>query len=117
MSKAEVMTILVLFHAADFRDLKRFYTKVACQYWHKDFPDLLSYNRFIELQRDSLVLLGALMQTRLGKCSGVSFVDSSKIAVCNNLRINQNKVFDGVAKSGKTSTGWFYGFKIHLMRQ
>ncbi len=55
------------------------------------------------------------MQTRLGKCSGVSFVDSSKIAVCHNLRIRQNKVFDGVAKRGKTSTGWFYGFKIHLM--
>ena len=55
------------------------------------------------------------MQTRLGKCSGVSFVDSSKIAVCNNLRIKQNKVFEGAAKRGKTSTGWFYGFKIHLV--
>jgi hypothetical protein len=115
LSRAEVMTILVLFHASGFRDLKRFYTKMVCQYWRKDFRHLSSYNRFVELQRDSLVLLGALMQTRLGKCSGVSFVDSSKIAVCHNLRIRQNKVFDGVAKRGKTSTGWFYGFKIHLM--
>lgn len=115
LSRAEVMTILVLFHASGFRDLKRFYTKVVSQYWRKDFPNLLSYNRFVELQSDSLVLLGALMQTRLGKCSGVSFVDSSKIAVCRNLRIKQNKVFDGVAKRGKTSTGWFYGFKIHLI--
>ncbi len=115
LSRAEVMTILVLFHASGFRDLKRFYTKVVSQYWRKDFPNLLSYNRFVELQSDSLILLGALMQTRLGKCSGVSFVDSSKIAVCRNLRIKQNKVFDGVAKRGKTSTGWFYGFKIHLI--
>ena len=115
LSRAEVMTILVLFQQSGFRDLKRFYTKVVCQYWRKDFPNLLSYQRFVEVQRESLILLGALMQTRLGKCSGVSFVDSSKIAVCHNLRIKQNKVFDGVAKRGKTSTGWFYGFKIHLI--
>jgi hypothetical protein len=115
MSRAEVMTLLVLFHRSGFRDLKRFYTKVVSQYWSKDFRHLVSYNRFVELQRDSLVLLGALMQTRLGKCSGISFVDSSKIAVCNNLRIKQNKVFAGAAKRGKTSTGWFYGFKIHLV--
>ena len=115
MSRAEVMTILVLFHRSGLRDLKRFYTKVVCQYWGKDFRSLLSYNRFVELQRDSLLLLGALMQTRLGSCSGVSFVDSSKIVVCNNLRIRQNKVFREIAKRGKTSTGWFYGFKIHLV--
>jgi hypothetical protein len=115
MSRAEVMTILVLFHRSGFRDLKRFYTKMVCKYWRTDFRNLLSYNRFVELQRDSLILLGAFMQTRLGKCSGMSFVDSSKIPICNNLRIKQNKVFEGVAKRGKTSTGWFYGFKIHLM--
>ena len=55
------------------------------------------------------------MQMRLGKCSGISFIDSTKIAVCNNLRIKRNKVFAGVAKRGKTSTGWFYGFKIYLI--
>ena len=115
MSKSEVMTILVLFHQSGFRDLKRFYTKVVCQCWQRDFRQRPSYNRFVELQRDALVLLGAFMQTRLGKCSGVSFVDSSKLPVCNNLRIKQNKVFEGIAARGKTSTGWFYGFKIHLV--
>ncbi len=115
MSRAEVMTIVVLFHRSGFRDLKRFYTKVVCQYWRSDFRNLLSYNRFVELQRDSLILLGGFMQTRLGKCSGVSFVDASKLAVCSNLRIKQNKVFEGVAQRGKTSTGWFYGFKVHLI--
>ncbi len=44
-------------------------------YYKRDFPDLLSYNRFVELQRDALPLLGAFMQMRLGKCSGISFVD------------------------------------------
>lgn len=115
MSRSEVMTILVLFHQSGFRDLKTFYTKMVARHWHKDFPDLLSYNRFVELQRDTLILLGAFMQTRLGNCSGVSFVDSTKVAVCNNLRIKQNKVFKAIARRAKTSVGWFYGFKIHLI--
>jgi len=115
LSRSEVMTILVLFQRSGFRDLKRFYTKLVSRYWQADFPDLLSYNRFVELQRDCLMLLGAYLQTRLGRCSGVSFVDSSKIAVCHNLRIKQNKVFAGIAHRGKTSVDWFYGFKLHLM--
>ena len=105
MSRSEVMTILVLFHRSGFRNLKKFYTELVSKYWRKDFPDLLSYNRFVELQRDCLILLGAFMQTRLGKCSGVSFIDSSKIAVCNNLRIKQNKVFEGRSKKRKNVNG------------
>lgn len=115
MSRSEVMAILVAFHGSGFRTLKAFYLKVIARYWRKYFPKLLSYNRFVELQRDCLILLGAFMQTRLGACSGISFIDSTKIAVCNNLRIKQNKVFSDAARRGKTSTGWFYGFKIHLI--
>lgn len=115
MSRSEVMTIMVLFHRSGFRYLKKFYQELVCKRWRKDFPNLLSYNRFVELQKESLILLGAFMQQRLGKCSGVSFIDSSKIAVCDNLRIKQNRVFAGVARRGKTSTGWFYGFKVHII--
>ncbi|HEV8158638.1 MAG TPA: IS982 family transposase [Pyrinomonadaceae bacterium] len=115
LSRSEVMTILIAFHRSGFRNLKTFYKSLIGVYYKHDFPDLVSYNRFVELQRDALVLLGAFMQVRLGKCSGISFIDSTKIAVCNNLRIKQNKVFKEIAKRGKTSTGWFYGFKIHLI--
>jgi hypothetical protein len=115
LSRSEVMTILVLFHRSGFRCLKKFYTDLVCKYWRKDFPALLSYNRFVELQRNCLILLGAFMQTRLGNCSGVSFIDSTVVAVCHNLRIKQNRVFEGIAKRGKTSVGWFYGFKVHLI--
>jgi hypothetical protein len=115
MSRSEVMTILIAFHRSGFRTLKTFYNSMIGVYYKGEFPALVSYNRFVELQRDALVLLGAFMQVRLGKCSGISFIDSTKIAVCNNLRIKQNKVFKEIAKRGKTSTGWFYGFKIHLI--
>lgn len=71
MSRSEVMTILMTFHQSGFRNLKMFYTKMVSKYWRKHFPKLLSYNRFVELQRDALILLGAFMQMRLGKCSGM----------------------------------------------
>jgi Transposase DDE domain len=53
--------------------------------------------------------------TRFGRYTGISFIDSTPIKVCHNMRINSNKVFRDLAKRGKTSTGWFYGFKVHLV--
>ncbi len=52
--------------------------------------------------------------TYRGQCTGVSFVDSTSIKVYHNRRITRNKVFSGIASRGKTTMGWFYGFKLHL---
>jgi hypothetical protein len=51
----------------------------------------------------------------LGDCSGVSFIDSTSLDVCLNQRIASHKVFAGLAARGKTSAGWFFGFKLHLV--
>lgn len=48
-------------------------------------------------------------------CTGISFVDSTTLDVCDTHRIQQHKVFQGIAQKGKSSTGWFYGFKLHLI--
>lgn len=50
-----------------------------------------------------------------GKVTGIAFIDSTSIAVCHNKRIQRNKVFTGLAKRGKTTSVWFYGFKLHLI--
>lgn len=68
----------------------------------------------MEFERDALIPLVAYLETKRGACTGISFVDSTKIAVCENLRIPQHKQFLDLAKRGFTSTGWFYGFKLHL---
>lgn len=55
------------------------------------------------------------MQTQNSdSCTGITFVDSTTLDVCDSHRIQQHKVFKGIAQRGKSSTGWFYGFKLHL---
>ena len=83
---------------------------------HHMFPKLVSYNRFVELQKTVAVPLALFIKkVLLGKCTGVSFVDSTPTRVCRNQRIHMNKVFKGIAARGKCSMGWFFGFKLHLI--
>ena len=114
LSLSEVMTILVLFHASGYRDLKSFYTRHVAEQMSGAFPNLVSYGRFVELQRDALAPLWCYLHTRFGECTGIAFVDATTLAVCHNLRIPQHKVFRDSARRGRSSMGWFYGFKLHL---
>jgi hypothetical protein len=115
MCLGEVMTILVLFHDSNYRTFKHFYLKHVCKNLRKEFPRLLSYNRFVEQMPRAFLALSLFLQTRMGACSGISFIDSTSLRVCHNMRINSHKVMAGLAARGKTSTGWFYGFKLHLV--
>ena len=112
---SEVMTILIAFHSSGYRNFKTYYREQVCRYWHAEFPSLVSYQRFVEFIPSTLLPLCAYLRTGLGSCTGISFLDSTPLAVCDNHRIPQHKVFDGVAQRGKSSTGWFFGFKLHLL--
>lgn len=112
---SEVLTILVLFHSSGYRNFKTFYLQFVQKHLVWAFPRLVSYNRFVELQRGALMPLWAFLVTRCGSCTGISFVDSTKLAVCHNRRILQHKQFADCAERGKTSVDWFYGFKLHLL--
>ena len=112
---SEVMTLLIAFHQSGYRTFKHFYEKHVCVYWCAEFPNLVSYSRFVQLKKEVLTLLKVYLSTHLGTCSGISFVDSTRLRVCENQRISSHKVFAGRAERGKTSMGWFYGFKLHLI--
>ena len=116
MSESEIITILICFHMGQFRNFKHYYLNYIATTLASDFPELLSYSRFIQIEHR--VVIPLLMFIRLigfGSCTGISFVDSTKIAVCHNKRIKSNKVFKGMAEIGKGTMGWFYGFKLHLV--
>jgi hypothetical protein len=81
-----------------------------------EFPDAVSYNRFVELQRKAMFPMALFLKLCcLGKCTGLSFIDSTPIRVCHTKRERSNKVFKGMAVKGKSTIGWFYGFKLHLV--
>ena len=110
----EMMTIVILFHQSNYRTFKYFYFYV-CDYMRKDFPQLISYSRFVYLMKNLFIPLFAYLLQRRGEITGIAFIDSTSIDICHNKRIKRNKVFKGLAKRGKTTSGWFYGFKLHLI--
>ena len=55
------------------------------------------------------------LNTRKGQVTGISFVDATRLPICSNFRATRNKVFEGLANWGKSSIGWFFGFKLHLI--
>ena len=111
---SEIMTILISFHTSGCRNFKAFYLNVVSRYWHNAFPNLVSYQRFIEWIPSTLIPLNVYLQSRLGTSTGIGFIDSTSIKVCHNRRIKSHRVFNGIARRGKTSVDWFYGFKLHL---
>jgi len=116
MSKAEIMLILILFHDSGYRCLKHFYLEKVCKHMRHLFPKVVSYNRFVELEKEVAIPLALFIKkVLLGKCTGISFVDSTPLRVCKNQRIHIHKTFKGIAQRGKCSMGWFFGFKLHLI--
>jgi len=112
---SEIITLLIAFHRSDFRSFKNFYLFIRQKYLHF-FPGLVSYNRFIELShRCAVAFMLYLHHVCKGECTGISFIDSTVLRVCHNKRIKRNKTFKDVATVGKSSMGWFYGFKLHLV--
>ena len=110
-----MMTIAIHFHQARYRDFKSYYTKYVQVYLRRAFPTLISYGRFVQLLPSILEPLCVFLHTCFGHCSGIAFIDSSALAVCHNRRIHSHKVFAGLAARGKTSMGWFFGVKLHLV--
>lgn len=115
LSLSEQMTIVVLFHQSGYRTFKWFYNTCVIRHLKHYFPSIVSYNWFVRLMSYLIFPLYCYLQTRLGKSTGISFIDSTTIVVCHNRRIHSHKVFKGIAKRGKSSTGWFFGFKVHII--
>lgn len=112
---SEIMTILIHFHQSQYRTFKAYYMYHVLQHLQSEFPQLVGYTRFVQLMPRVLSLLCAYLFSLFGACSGISFVDSTFLAVCDNRRIHAHKVFAGLARRGRGSMGWCFGFKLHLV--
>lgn len=115
LSDSEIMTIMIHFHQSHYRDFKAFYQRHVAVYLRSEFPELVSYSRFVELMSRVLVPLCAYLKSRYDTGTGIAYIDSTRIPVCHNKRITRNRVFTDMARLGKSTMGWFYGFKLHLI--
>lgn len=112
---SEVITLVIAFHGSGARTFKDFYTLTVLPHWRKAFPNLVSYNRFVELMPWCLMLLCCFLNTRKGEMTGIAYIDSTPLEVCHPARARGHKVFQNLVGWGKSSTGWKFGFKLHLV--
>ncbi len=115
LSESEMMSILIFYHHSGMKCFKYYYNRIVKTLMKSHFPLLVSYNRFIELIPRYMTHLWVFLNSvRMGEQTGFAYMDSKKLTVCHNRRINQHKVFKGLATRGHCSVGWFFGFKLFL---
>jgi hypothetical protein len=115
LALSEILTLRVDFHWSHSQTFKPYYTEYVLVHLHPYFPQLVGSHRLVELMPRALVPLGCSLATRKGHRTGIAFIDSPPLAVCDNHRIPTHQVCEGLARRGKTSMGWLYGFKLPLI--
>ena len=117
LNGSEVCTILVAYHHSGYKCFEYYYRQLILKRYADYFPQAPSYERFVSLipRAADLIYLWLLYCVAGSKRTGLYFIDSKKLQVCHLKREKSNKVFKDVARKGKTSTGWFFGLKIHLV--
>lgn len=114
LSLSETLTILISFYESSYDCFKHYYKEVILVEHQDDFK-LVSYEHFTRLIGKALPYLTLVLNNLLVKCDGNSFIDSTSIAVCKDYRIYSHKVFKNFASRTKTTKGWYYGLKLHLI--
>lgn len=114
-SLSEVMTLLLLFHRSNYRTFKHFYLFYLKNNLKHLFPNLVGYSRFVQLTSEAFFPMFCFIKEHQGLCEGLLFIDSTVLTVCHVKRAYSHHTFKQQAKWGKTTTGWFFGFKLHLV--
>ena len=111
----EMLFIMVLLPVSAYKDFKHFRLYGIRQQYRDCFGELPSYSRFVSLPPRLLLPFYLLLHYCRGEEIGIYFTEGAKLAVCHNGRINRNRVFRGLAKRGRSTMGWFFGFKLHVL--
>src|SRR5947209_3529535 len=93
LADSEIMTILVLYHSSNFRHFRAFYEGVVLTLLRSAFPKAPCYARFIALIHHVWVPLTVFLLTRMGRRTGIYYIDSTPLPVCHPRRIHRHKVF------------------------
>ena len=114
---AEVITIALMQSCLGVASLKQTY-KLITNNFHSAFPLLPSYKQWIARLHNLSPVVGRLFESarRLGTCK-LYLIDSKPIPVCKAIRHGRVRLLrEEGAYFGKSSAGWFFGFKLHTLR-
>jgi hypothetical protein len=117
LSDSEMLAIVIFYHYSGAKCFQYYYQDWVEPLMKTYFPHLISYERFVARMPRLLPGLFVLLKWLCAQSQRTGFyiIDSKALAVCDNHRIASNRVFAAVAARGKSSMGWFYGFKAHLV--
>lgn len=114
---SEMISMIVFGVLMGFKTVKQLYRFIR-SYHQKEFPQMPKYQNFNNLFNQysckALQVLKIIMAFNLQHSTEIKAVDATAIAVCKNKRIFHHKVCRDIAERGKSSMGWFYGFKLHI---
>jgi hypothetical protein len=120
LSLAELASLAIFRFFTGHRNWKDFYRHLKT-YHKQDFPNIPDYKNFLEainmLSGLAMLMLQGFMNVfnRITGDNGLKFTDSTKIEVCKIKREFSHKVCFGLASKSKSTMGWFYGFKLHII--
>jgi hypothetical protein len=115
LTLSEMLTIMICYHLSGYKCFKYFYQSDICIKQKKSFKEIVCYARFVQLMPTLIVPLYLMIHMLRGEKTGVYFIDATTLPICHNKRISRNKVFAGIAERGKSTMGWFFGFKLHVV--
>lgn len=116
LTSSEIITIAVWYHQSGYITFKDYYIKYVIHSLKNEFKKIPSYNRFIELRLAVTDILSLYLCTKkISTCTGISYIDSFKLEACHIKRSSGHKQLKFIAAKGKTSVGWFYGIKVHIV--
>lgn len=120
LTLAELASLAIFRFFTGHGNWKDFYRHVET-YHRRDFPKLPAYQNFIaamnQLSSFALLLLHGFMTffKSMTRDEDPKLTDSTKLEVCKIKREFSHKVAKNLAKKSKSSMGWFYGFKLHVI--
>jgi hypothetical protein len=115
LSPADIAVITLIQKHYQIKTLRSLYNLLLNQF---SFT-LPAYQNFvIAMNKASLFLLQLLLLViQAGKPyrSQTKFIDSTPVPVCKVYRSKKHKTMKILASKKKSTTGWFYGLKLHLI--
>ena len=115
LSISEILFIAIWYKCSHFNNFKAFFSWLKQHKSHL-FKSLHCYQRMIHLINMHQLALHALhVVVMKAQHSQYLWIDSTTLPACKNQHIQRHKSLAKIASRGKSSMGWFYGFKVHIV--